>query len=40
MPTKEAIWVLGLLEEAIELRGVPHELMVLAASYDACMTDR
>jgi transposase InsO family protein len=27
VPTKEAIWVLGLLEEAIELCGVPHELM-------------
>ena len=27
VPTKEAIWVLALLEEAIELRGVPHELM-------------
>ncbi len=27
VPTKEAIWVLALLEEAIELCGVPHELM-------------
>ena len=27
IPTKEAIWVLDLLEEAIELCGVPHELM-------------
>lgn len=27
VPTKEAIWILGLLEEAIELCGVPHELM-------------
>jgi hypothetical protein len=27
VPTKEAIWVLALLEEAIELRGVPPELM-------------
>ena len=27
VPTKEAIWVLGLLDEAIELCGVPHELM-------------
>ena len=27
VPTKEAIWVLGLLEEAIELCGVPHDLM-------------
>ncbi|MBA3779851.1 MAG: DDE-type integrase/transposase/recombinase [Chloroflexi bacterium] len=27
VPTKEAIWVLSLLEEAIELCGVPHELM-------------
>jgi transposase InsO family protein len=27
VPTKEAIWVLGLLAEAIELCGVPHELM-------------
>ena len=27
VPTKEAVWVLGLLEEAIELCGVPHELM-------------
>jgi len=27
IPTKEAIWVLELLEEAIELCGVPHELM-------------
>ncbi len=27
VPTKEAVWVLALLEEAIELCGVPHELM-------------
>ena len=27
VPTKEAIWILALLEEAIELCGVPHELM-------------
>ena len=27
VPTKEATWVLALLEEAIELCGVPHELM-------------
>lgn len=27
VPTKEALWVLALLEEAIELCGVPHELM-------------
>jgi transposase InsO family protein len=27
IPTKEAIWVLALLQEAIELCGVPHELM-------------
>jgi transposase InsO family protein len=27
VPTKEAGWVLALLEEAIELCGVPHELM-------------
>lgn len=27
VPTKKAIWVLALLEEAIELCGVPHELM-------------
>jgi transposase InsO family protein len=27
VPTKEAIWVLALLEEAVELCGVPHELM-------------
>jgi transposase InsO family protein len=27
VPTKEAIWVLALLEEAIELCGVPQELM-------------
>ena len=27
MPTKEAIWILDLLEEAVELCGVPHELM-------------
>jgi len=27
VPTKEAIWILGLLEEAVELCGVPHELM-------------
>jgi transposase InsO family protein len=27
VPTKEAIWVLALLDEAIELCGVPHELM-------------
>jgi transposase InsO family protein len=27
VPTKEAIWVLGLLEEAIELCGVPLELV-------------
>jgi transposase InsO family protein len=27
VPTKEAIWILGLLEEAIELCGVPHDLM-------------
>ena len=27
VPTKEAIWVLGLLEEAVELCGVPLELM-------------
>ena len=27
VPTKEAIWVLGLLQEAIELCGVPHEIM-------------
>lgn len=27
VPTKEAIWVLAVLEEAIELCGVPHELM-------------
>lgn len=27
VPTKEAIWVLGLLQEPIELCGVPHELM-------------
>lgn len=27
VPTKEAIWALALLEEAIELCGVPHELM-------------
>jgi len=27
VPTKEAIWILDLLEEAVELCGVPHELM-------------
>ena len=27
VPTNEAVWVLGLLAEAIELCGVPHELM-------------
>lgn len=27
VPTKEAIWTLGLLEEAVELCGVPRELM-------------
>ncbi len=27
VPTKEAIWILALLEEAVELCGVPHELM-------------
>jgi transposase InsO family protein len=27
VPTKEAVWVLALLQEAIELCGVPHELM-------------
>ena len=27
VPTKEAIWILGLLEEAVELCGVPHDLM-------------
>jgi transposase InsO family protein len=27
VPTKEAVWILALLEEAIELCGVPHELM-------------
>lgn len=27
VPTKEAVWILGLLEEAVELCGVPHELM-------------
>ena len=27
VPTKEAIWILSLLEEAVELCGVPHELM-------------
>jgi transposase InsO family protein len=27
VPTKEAVWVLALLEEAVELCGVPHELM-------------
>jgi transposase InsO family protein len=27
VPTKEAIWVLDLLAEAVELCGVPHELM-------------
>ena len=27
MPTKEAIWILDLLEEAVELCGVPHDLM-------------
>lgn len=27
VPTKEAGWILGLLEEAVELCGVPHELM-------------
>ena len=27
VPTKEAAWILALLEEAIELCGVPHELM-------------
>jgi transposase InsO family protein len=27
VPTKEAVWTLALLEEAIELCGVPHELM-------------
>ena len=27
VPTKEAVWVLALLEEAIELCGIPHELM-------------
>ena len=27
MPTKEAVWILALLEAAIELCGVPHELM-------------
>jgi transposase InsO family protein len=27
VPTKEAVWILALLDEAIELCGVPHELM-------------
>src|SRR6266545_846929 len=27
VPTKEAVWILALLEEAVELCGVPHELM-------------
>ena len=27
VPTKEAIWILDLLEEAVELCGVPHDLM-------------
>jgi transposase InsO family protein len=27
VPTKEATWILALLEEAVELCGVPHELM-------------
>jgi transposase InsO family protein len=27
VPTKEAVWILGLLEEAVELCGVPQELM-------------
>jgi transposase InsO family protein len=27
VPTKEAIWILDLLEEAVELCGLPHELM-------------
>lgn len=27
VPTKEAVWILSLLEEAVELCGVPHELM-------------
>jgi hypothetical protein len=27
VPTKEAVWVLALLEQAIELSGVPPELM-------------
>ncbi len=27
VPTKEASWILALLEEAIELCGIPHELM-------------
>ena len=27
VPTKEAVWIIALLEEAIELCGVPHELM-------------
>jgi transposase InsO family protein len=27
VPTKEAVWILALLEEAVELCGVPHQLM-------------
>jgi len=27
VPTKEAVWVIGLLKEAVELCGVAHQLM-------------
>jgi hypothetical protein len=27
VPTKEALWILSLLKEAVQLRGMPHELM-------------